>query len=97
MNNDEIINNIAASIYGKEEVDEMIARGIDVPVHTATGWKMRGPYKVKDDAIPLIVKLWKKRTNTSLSHTNRTDDKKHQFYLSKAFLYCKEQVELIEQ
>ncbi len=96
MNNDEIINNVAISIYGKDEVDEMHARGMDIPVHTASGWKQRGPYKVKDNAIPITAKLWKMRSGASSTDPNGPDAQKPRFYLSKAFLYCREQVERCE-
>jgi hypothetical protein len=93
MNNDEIISNIAATIYGKDEVDNMIAHGQEVPVHTALGWRMRGPYKIKDGEKPIEVKLWKKRIGASESGSN---SQKPQFYLSKAYLYCREQMERVE-
>ncbi len=96
MNNDEIINNVAISIYGKDEVDEMLARGMDIPVHTASGWKMRGAYKVKEGEKPIQTKLWKMRSGTSASNPSDPDAQKPRFYLSKAFLYCREQVELCE-
>ena len=89
MNNSQIINSIAASIYGREEVMEMVAQGIEPPVHTALGWKMRGNYKVKDGEVGIDVKLWKKRKESS-------EGQEPQFYLSKAVLYCREQVELVE-
>ncbi len=96
MNNDEIINNVAISIYGKDEVDEMLARGMDIPVHTASGWKMRGAYKVKEGEKPIQTKLWKMRSGASPSDSNEPDAQKPRFYLSKAYLYCREQVELCE-
>ncbi len=96
MNNDEIINNIAISIYGKDKVDDMLAHGQDVPVHTALGWKTRGPYKVKEGEKPIQVKLWKMRTGTPASESNEPDAQKPRFYLSKAYLYCREQVEFCD-
>ena len=96
MNNDEIINNIAASIYGKDKIDDMLAHGQDIPVHTAIGWKMRGPYKITDGEKPIQAKLWKMRTGASTSDSKGPDAKKPRFYLSKAYLYCREQVELCE-
>lgn len=44
---------------------------------------MRGNYKVKDDAEPVEVKLWKKQED-------------ERFYLAKAYLYSEEQVQRIE-
>ncbi len=96
MNNDEIINNIAVSIYGKDEVNNMLAQGQEVPIHTALGWRMRGPYKIKDGEKPIEVKLWKKRSGASESDPNGPDSHKPQFYLSRAYLYCREQMELME-
>lgn len=96
MNNDEIINNIAVSIYGKDAVMEMLEHGKEIPVHTALGWRMRGNYKIKDGEKPIQVKLWKMRSGASASESCEPDAKKPQFYLSKAFLYCREQVELCE-
>ena len=73
-----IINTFSGSIISFMEPLLMIllAHGQDVPVHTALGWKMRGPYKVKDGEKPIQVKLWKMRTG--------------------AYLYCREQIELME-
>lgn len=96
MNNDEIINNIAISIYGKDEVDEMHAHGMDIPVHTRAGWKCRGAF-VKDGEKPIQTKLWKIRTGAAVSDSVEPDTTRPQFYLSKAYLYCREQVELISE
>ncbi len=97
MNNTEIINNVAAAIYGREEVMEMVAQGIEPPVHTALGWKIRGNYRIKDGVVGIDVKLWKKRKRVPGTEEETADEEKDSFYLSKATLYCREQVELVEQ
>lgn len=81
MKNQEIIAKAAvqSGILSASEAKRMIEAGKDIPLHTLQGWKLRGNYHVKEDALPLEVKLWKKQGDGK-------------FYLAKAHLYSKEQV-----
>lgn len=87
MTNAQIIANIAVSLYGEAAVADMIENGVDIPLHTMKGWESRGEYKVKKGEHGIETKLWKRKKNTE-------DDGK-EFYLAKAFLFSKEQVEKI--
>ncbi len=84
MKNDEIIAEIAASIYGEDAVQEMVRQGKEIPLHSFSGWKSRG-YVVKTGEHGIETKLWKKR--------NPSDGEKDQFYLTKTFLFSEKQVE----
>lgn len=47
MTNEQIIADIAATIYGEDAVTTMIENGEDIPLHTVKGWAARGPFRVK--------------------------------------------------
>lgn len=85
MKNQEIIAKAAIKIglLTVEEAERRLRNGEDIPLHTIQGWRLRGNYKVKDDAEPVEVKLWKKQED-------------ERFYLAKAYLYSEEQVQRIE-
>ena len=91
MTNEQIIIEAAILIYGREAVMEMIASGADIPLHTISGWRSRGNYKVKKGEKGHQTKLWKKRKVNS-----EAGDPCEQFYMAKAFLFSGEQVELVE-
>lgn len=82
MKNQEIIAKAAVQIglLTAAEVEKRLMNGEDIPLHTLQGWRLRGNYKVKDDAEPIEVKLWKRQEDG-------------QFYLAKAYLYSEEQVQ----
>lgn len=61
MTNEQIIAEIAASIYGEDVVTDMIQNGEDIPLHTVIGWSQRGPFRVKKGEHGLETRLWKKR------------------------------------
>lgn len=85
MKNEEIIEKIAREVYGDEAVDTM---GEDLPLHTVKGWKARS-YNVKKGEHGIECKLWRKK--------GKSEGLNDQFYLSKCFLFTKDQVELIEK
>lgn len=82
MKNQEIIAKAAVQIglLTAAEAEKRLMNGEDIPLHTLQGWRLRGNYKVKDDAEPIEVKLWKRQEDG-------------QFYLAKAYLYSEEQVQ----
>ena len=90
MTNEQIIAEIAATIYSPEEIDVMTKDGGEIPLHTALGWRMRGPYKVKEGEKGIETKLWKRKKSSS-------EDQKDIFYLSKANLFSREQVEIADK
>ena len=86
MKNQEIIAAaaVSAGVLTQQEADGLMSAGADIPFHTAQGWKMKGEYKVREGEQGTEVKLWKKKDGGG-------------FYLAKAFLYSKAQVEVIAQ
>lgn len=82
MKNQEIIAKAAVQIglLTAAEAEKLLQNGEDIPLHTIQGWRLRGNYKVKDDAEPIEAKLWKKQEDG-------------RFYLAKAYLYSEEQVQ----
>lgn len=82
MKNQEIIAKVAVQIglLTAAEAEKRLQNGEDIPLHTIQGWRLRGNYKVKDDAEPIEAKLWKKQEDG-------------RFYLAKAYLYSEEQVQ----
>ena len=86
MKNQEIIAAaaVSAGVLTQQEADGLMSAGADIPFHTAQGWKMKGEYKVREGEQGTEVKLWKKKDGGG-------------FYLAKAFLYSKDQVEIIAQ
>ena len=83
MKNEEIIAHAAviAGLLTEDEAKHCVEAGTDIGLHTIQGWKNRGNFAVKIDEEPIVVKLWKKRSDGS-------------FYLAKANLYSRDQMEL---
>ena len=82
MKNQEIIAKAAVQIglLTAAEAEKRLMNGEDIPLHTLQGWRLRGNYKVKDDAE-------ESKINISLIGEDG------QFYLAKAYLYSEEQVQ----
>lgn len=95
MTNQQIIADIAISIYGEDAVTSMINNGEDIPLHTLKGWTARGDYKVKKGEHGIETRLWKKRKKRENTETDEESD--GEFYLTKAFLFRREQVETLEE
>lgn len=87
MNNNEIIKEIAISLYGEEAVSKMEESGEDIPLHTTKGWTSIGPYKVRKGEHGIQTKLWKRRKQTD------SVDAEDAYYLAKAYLFSREQIE----
>lgn len=85
MKNDDIIAEIAISVYGEKPVQEMIRQGREIPLHSLSGWKKRG-FRVKKGEHGIETKLWMKRKSAS-------ENEEAQFYLAKTFLFADNQVE----
>ena len=88
MTNSQIIEKIAVSLYGETAVAHMLEEGVEIPLHTLKGWEARGEYKVKKGESGIETRLWKKKS---------TKGDEVEFYLTKAYLFSKEQVERIEE
>ena len=98
MTNEQIIADIAASIYGEDAVMDMIENGEDIPLHTVKGWAARGPYRIKKGEHGIETKLWKKRKKKNQEESSdqeESEDDRHNrdFYLAKAYLFTADQIE----
>ena len=58
MTNEQIIVNIAMTVYGEDAVMEMLENGEEIPLHTVQGWASRGPYKVKKGAAAVAAPIF---------------------------------------
>lgn len=101
MSNFEIITTeaMAAGIYTKEQIEEMVKATGTIPLHTFAEWKRLG-YKVKKgEHAKLACRIWKWNEKTeTLPMTDGEDqevDASH-YYLAKAFFFTDEQVERIK-
>lgn len=105
MTNEQIIADIAMTIYGEDAVMEMLENGEEIPLHTVQGWASRGPYKVKKGEHGLECRLWKKKKNKKSDEdpgdTNNEVDKDNlsnrSFCLCKSYLFRADQVEIIKK
>lgn len=110
MNNEQLIINVAVQhgLYTMEEVEEIIAKKGELPLHSMLGWKKRSPggyeYKVKKGEHGLETRLWKKRKlkKNEKDDSDQDDDAqkkvgKSYFYLAKTYLFTLEQVELVKR
>lgn len=103
MTNEQIITDIAMTIYGEDAVIEMLENGEEIPLHTVQGWAARGPFKVKKGEHGLECRLWKKKKRKSddaeqkSEEENQTIPNNRDFYLCKSFLFRHDQVELVKQ
>lgn len=96
MTNEQIIADaaISAGIYTSEEIEVMIKSGKEIPLHTLKGWDIRGR-KIKVGEHGIETKLWKKKSKKDgQEDDSEVTDK--DFYLAKAFLFTKDQVEIKE-
>lgn len=101
MTNEQIIADIASSIYGEDVVMSMLENGEDIPLHTVKGWAARGPFRVKKGEHGLETRLWKKKKNKDpedSSDEGTTEESVNKdFYMAKAFLFRADQVEVVTE
>ena len=103
MNNDEIIANVAISkgLLTPGEINDLLEAGKEIPLHTFRGWVAAGKregvtYRIKKGEHGIETKLWKKqmtKKNKSDTEDPAAGDTKDEFYLAKAYLFWKDQVE----
>lgn len=93
MRNQQIIEEIARRIFGQDEVERMLIKGEDIPLHTLHGWRSRGPYRIKKGEHGIETRLWKRKKDGS-GETVSEDE--NTFYLAKAYLFTGDQVTLME-
>ena len=102
MTNEQIIADIAATIYGEDAVTTMIENGEDIPLHTVKGWAARGPFRVKKGEHGIETRLWKKRKrkdkDASADEEENTEEATNRdFYMAEAFLFRVDQVERVAE
>ena len=103
MNNDEIIANVAISkgLLTPDEINDLLEAGKEIPLHTFRGWEAAGKragvtYRIKKGEHGIETKLWKKKMTKKTDSDTKdpaTSDTKDEFYLAKAYLFWKDQVE----
>ena len=97
MTNQQIIADVAVSVYGKDAVMSMLEKGEEIPLHTVKGWAARGPYRVKKGEHGLETKLWKKRKKKEVAEDDEKEEATNRdFYMAKSFLFRKDQVEVVK-
>lgn len=101
MTNEQIITDIAMTIYGEDAVMKMLEDGIEIPLHTLQGWAARGPYKIKKGEHGIETRLWKKRKHKKNDEEASPNEEASEipnnrdFYLCKAFLFRIDQIERV--
>ena len=102
MTNSQIIINesIANGLYTKEEVENILASGHMIPVHTFQTWKNAGYIVKRGEHARITTRLWK-YTNKSKKNkdvdANTDGTENDHYYLAKAFLFTADQVEKINK
>ena len=98
MTNTEIIINEALTngLYTKEQIEEILASGHMIPLHTLQAWKNAGYIVKKGEHARITTRLWKFTNKPKKSETakeNTDDAENSHYYLAKAFLFTADQVE----
>lgn len=106
MCNEELIAQavIAAELYSVEEVDEMLAMGEEIPVHTYQGWLARHRQVRKGEKAALECMLWKRKKpkkgedqpsdeSPDSVDPEQSPEQKSKFILVKSFLFTGDQVD----
>lgn len=101
MTNEQIIADIAVSLYGEAAVERMMEELGEIPLHTAIVWRSRG-FLIKNNERGIETKLWKRRKyKNSNKETDSADIEEipanRVFYLCKAYLFNSSQVVKINE
>lgn len=102
MTNTQIIINeaLANGLYTKEQIEEILASGHMIPLHTFQAWKSAGYVVKKGEHARITTRLWKftnKAKKSADAKENTDDTENDHYYLSKAFLFTADQVEKISR
>ncbi|MCR5785690.1 MAG: ssDNA-binding domain-containing protein [Eubacterium sp.] len=94
MTNTQIIINEALvnEVYTEEQIEKYMLKG-DLPLHTFAEWQKLGFKVKKGERARITTKLWKMSKKGKIEANNDEEEKKEHFFLTKAFLFTKEQVE----
>ena len=100
MTNTEIIINeaLANGLYTEEQIENILASGHMIPLHTFKVWKDNGYIVKKGEHARITTRLWKftskaKKSEEADENTEGTEN--NHYYLAKAFLFTADQVEKI--
>lgn len=101
MTNIEIIINEAVEngLYTMEQIENILASGHMIPLHTFQAWKSAGYIVKKGEHARITTRLWrftnKSRKNNEVDENTDGTNNEH-YYLAKAFLFTSDQVERIK-
>ena len=93
---------LSHGLYTEEEIQDYLMQGEEIPLHTFAVWKSKGLAPKKGEH-GIETKLWKKRQKKEHSEdtaesTDQTESlSKGEYYLTKAYLFNRDQVIPIEQ
>lgn len=103
MTNEEIIINaaVAAKLFTKEEIADILALGGRLPLHTFAEWKRLGYSVRKGEKAKLNATIWKWTSKAAKKDEETPEDapvcKIGHFYLGNAYFFTAEQVERIKE
>ena len=100
MTNMEIVAHeaIVNKIYTKEQIESMATTMQDLGLHTYGEWSKMGYQVRKGEKAKIATHLWKKSKKPEYEEAEDGKVKKNQrFYLCKAYLFTRDQVEKIEE
>lgn len=99
MTNLEIVAHeaIANKIYTKEQIESMATTMQDFGLHTYGEWRKMGYQVRKGEKAKIATHLWKKTSKKTMNKETGKEEKKSKFYLCKAYLFTRDQVEKIEE
>lgn len=100
MTNFEIVAHeaIVNNIYTKEQLENLVANMQDLGLHTYGEWRKMGYQVRKGEKAKIKTHLWKKSKKPEYEETDDGKTKKNQrFYLCKAYLFTRDQVEKIKE
>ena len=87
---------INSNLYTAEQIDDMLASGVSLPLHTFQEWKNRGYSVRKGEKAAMTSVIWRAKKNKKvevmaddLDIPSDTVD----FYMHKAFFFTDKQVE----
>lgn len=101
MTNTEIIINEAVEngLYTMEQIENILASGHMIPLHTFQAWKSAGYIVKKGEHARITTRLWrftnKSKKNNEVDENTDGAGNDH-YYLAKAFLFTSDQVERIK-
>lgn len=91
---------IAAGIYTKEQIEEMLSTVGSIPLHTFAEWKRLGYSVKKGEHAKLTCFIWRwnsKKGKMPMEDGNDVEVDDSHFYKTKAFFFTDDQVERIPE